>query len=496
MKEKAMIFSDYRQPYNFLAHEESAPVPLDSSTPLPSTSKADSYPRRHKRPTSFVEPPLGQPGFNLRKHHSESNFPMQALHPKWGLDSPRDKPQRQGSVLQGSIREEPLEEERLAEDIKGSGTPRGTSTPSETASVASQKSKKKFWKRKSKENLNLEAVQEGERVTTPQESPKKKKKLFGKKNRSASRTSLNASQENLGAPSGDPQTPSDPEILTSKPPRSPAKKKKIWQRKKPSSQASLESPTPRPTYSIGIMDEGQSGDDGLEETSKKRGSMLRRLSKSGSRTSLSASRSSLSKSEESLQGEQASIEGSPKKRRSSILGKLSRSGSKSSLSKSQSSLEGLDSAEDEARKSPKRKQSLLGRLSKSRSSLSKSEDSLDGDTGVADDGSKASRSTGEDGKRSRKTSVLRKLSKSSKTGSRRSSKSQDTPSILVTPEGDTQSIVQPGGGEDKLSQSGSMLSLSKGGAHGEGSIPRKKKGLFGKKKSSSKTSLHKGEDGN
>ncbi len=498
-----MIFSDYRQPYNFLAHEEAAPDPLESSTPLPTTSKADSYPRRHKRPASFQEPIPGQPGFNLRKHNSESNFPMHALHRRWGVDSPRDRrgtPQRQGSVLQGSIREEPLEEQRLMEDTRaGSGTPRGTSTPSETASVVSEKSKKKFWKRKSKENLNLETVQEGNPVTPEQESPKKKKKLFGKKNRSASRTSLSASQESLGDPSSAQQTQNDPDILESKPPISPTKKKKFWQRKKSSSQASLGATSPRPAESGGISDDGLSGDDGLVETPEKRGSVLRRFSKSGSRSSLSksGSKSSLSKSEDSLQGEQASTEGSPKKRRSSLLGKLSRSGSKSSLSKSQSSLEGLDSADDDTGKSPKRKQSFLRRLSKSQSSLSKSEDSLEGDPGVAEDGSKTSPSVAKDGaKTSRKASVLRKLSKSSKTGSRRSSKSQDIPSISGTVEGDTQTVVQSGGAEDKLSQSGSTLSLSKGGVEGEGTTPRKKKGLFGKKKSSSRTSLNKDEGGN
>jgi hypothetical protein len=520
MKEKAMIFSDYRQPYNFLAHEEAAPDPLDSSTPLPTASKADSYPRRHKRPTSFQESTPGQPGFNLRKHNSESNFPMQALHRRWGVDSPRDRrgsPQRQGSVLEGSIREEPLEEQRLAEDTTGADTPRGTSTPSE---IVQAKSKKKFWKRKSKENLNLETVQEGDPVTPEQESPKKKKKIFGKKNRSASRTSLSASQESLGASGSGEKTQNEPERLESKPPISPTKKKKFWQRKKSSSQASLGATSPRPAESGGISDEGlQSGDDGLVETPEKRGSILRRLSKSGSRTSLSksgsrsslsksGSRSSLSKSEESLQGEQASTEGSPKKRRSSLLGKLSRSGSKSSLNKSQSSLEGLDSADDGTGKSPKRKPSLLRRLSKSRSSLSKSEDSLEGDPGVADDGSKASRSAGEDGtkafrsagedgtKTSRKSSVLRKLSKSSKTGSRRSSKSHNIPSSSGTVEGDGQTVVQPRGAEEKLSQSGSTLSLSKGDVEGEGSTLRKKKGLFGKKKSRRRTSLNKEESGN
>jgi hypothetical protein len=66
----------------------------------------------------------------------------------------------------------------------------------------------------------------------------------------------------------------------------------------------------------------------------------------------------------------------------------------------------------------------------------------------------------------------------------------------VTAEGDVEAAAQPGGSEDKLSQSGSTLSLSKGGADGVGSTPRKKKGLFGKKKSGSRTSLPKSEDEN
>ena len=469
-----MLFSDYRQPYNFLAHEEAAPDPLESSTPLPTASKADSYPRRLKRPTSFQDPGPGQAGFNLRKHNSESAFPMHALHPKWGVDSPRDmrgSPQRTGSILTGSIREEPLEEQRLAEDsAKGPVTPRETSTPSEVASVVSAKSKKKFWKRKSKDSLNLESVKEGETDTPEQESPKKKKKLFGKKGKSASRTSLSASQESLGDSGGD-QTQKDPDVLASKPPISPAKKK-FWQRKKSASQTSLGATSPRPEGSGGISDEGLSGDDGHEGTPKKRGSILRRLSKSGSR-------SSLSKSEESLEGEQVSTEGTPKKRRSSLLGKLSKSGSKSSLSKSQSSLEDLASAEEDTGKSPKRKSSILRRLSKSQSSLSKSEDSLEGDQ------------TADVAKTSRKSSVIRRLSKSSKSGSRRPSKSQDIPSTSGTVEGDAEAPAPPGGPDERLSQSGSTLSLSKAGAEGKSSTPREKKGLFKKKKSSSRTSLNK-----
>jgi hypothetical protein len=91
---------------------------------------------------------------------------------------------------------------------------------------------------------------------------------------------------------------------------------------------------------------------------------------------------------------------------------------------------------------------------------------------------------------------LRKLSKSSKTGSRRSSKSHNIPSSSGTVEGDGQTVVQPRGAEEKLSQSGSTLSLSKGDVEGEGSTLRKKKGLFGKKKSRSRTSLNKDESGN
>ena len=507
MKEKAMIFSDYRQPYNFLSHEEAASDPLDSSTPLPTTSKADSYPRRHRRPVLYQEPTPGQAGFNLRKHHSESAFPLHALHPRLGTDSPRDRrgsPQRQGSVLESSIREEPLEEQRLAEDAgRGAITPRGTSTPpSDIASVVSAKSKKKFWKRKSKDSVNLGSVEEGEPSASEQDSPKKKKKLFGKKNRSGSRTSLNASQESLGEPSGAQETENKPETLATKPPVSPTKKKKFWKRKKSSSQASLDATSPRPAESGETPEEGVSGDDEHVRTPEKRASFLRRLSKSGSRTSLnkSGSRSSLSKSEESLQGEQASVEGSPKKKRSSFLGKLSRSGSKGSLHKSHGSVESLDSAEENTGKSPKQKSSLLRRLSKSRSSLSKSEDSLEGDPGIAGENSKASYgdaddeskvpgTTAEGGtKTSPKPSGLRRLSKSSKIGSRRSSKSKSIPGTV---EGD----IEPGGADEKLSQSGSTLSLSKGNVE-EGLTPRKKKGLFGKKKSSSRTSLNKSEGEN
>ena len=495
MKEKAMIFSDYRQPYNFLAHEEAAPDPVDSSTPLPTTSKADSYPRRHRRPVPYQEPTPGEPGFNLRKHHSESAFPLHALHPGWGFDSPRDRrgsPGRQGSVLESSIREDPIEEQRLAEDT-GRGTPRETRTPSEVASVVSAKSKKKFWQRKNKGSVNLASVEEGE--PNGQESPKKKKKLFGKTNRSGSRTSLNASQESLGEPTGPQVAENPPETLDTKPPISPTKKKKFWKRKKSSSQASLDATSPRPAESGEKSDEGVSGDDGHPGTPEKRASFLRRLSKSGSRTSLnkSGSRSSLSKSEESLQGEPGSAEGSPKKRRLSVLGKLSRSGSKSSLQKSPGSVESLDSAEENAGKSPKLKSSLLRRLSKSRSSLSKSEDSLEGDPGIAEASAKASRGDpddyskvpGDSAKTSPKLSGLRRLSKSSKIGSRRSSKSK-------TVQGD----MEPGGADEKLSQSGSTLSLSKGNVDGEGSTARKKKGLFGNKKSSSRTSLNKSEGEN
>lgn len=508
MKEKAMIFSDYRQPYNFLAHEGTGPDPLDSSTPLPTTSKADSYPRRHRRPFApYQEPTPAQAGFNLRKHHSESAFPLHALHPRWGKDSPRDtrdSPQRQGSILESSIREEPLEEQRLAEDTgRGTITPREASTPSEIASVASAKSKKKFWKRKTKDSVNLGGVEEGEPSASEQDSPRKKKKLFGKKNRSGSRTSLNASQESLGEPGGTQEAESKPETLDTKPPMSPTKKKKFWKRKKSSSQASLDATSPRPAESGEMPEEGVSGDGEHVRTPEKRGSFLRRLSKSGSRTSLSksGSRSSLSKSEESLQGEQASVEGSPKKKRSSFLGKLSRSGSKSSPHKSQGSVESLDSAEENTGKSPKRKPSLLRRLSKSRSSLSKSEDSLEGDPGIAGESSKASRGDADDDskvpgaaaeggtKTSPKPSGLRRLSKSSKIGSRRSSKSKNIPGTV---EGD----IEPGGADEKLSQSGSTLSLSKGNVEEERSTPRKKKGLFGKKKSSSRTSLNKSEDEN
>lgn len=432
MKEKAIIFSDYRQPYNFLAHEEAAPDPVDASTPLPATSKADSYPRRHKRPTSFHDPEPGQPGFNLRKHHSESAFPMQALQRKSGVDSPRERrgtSHRTGSVLQGPIREEPLEEQRLAEET-GSGpgvpggteSPRGASTPrnSEIASVTATKakSKTKFWKRKSKEKLDSKSVQGGA-PDTP-ESPKKKKKLFGRKDRSGSRISLNVSQENVASSSGQQ---GESEIVDTKPPISPSKKK-IWQRKKSNSQASLGATSPGPEESGGTSDGGLDADDTGKHGRGKRGSILGRLSKSGSKTSISksGSKSSLSQSEENIDLER---DGSPRKRRSSFLGKLSRSGSKSSLSKSQSSVEDL--ANEDPGKSPKRKSSLLRRLSKSRSSISKSEDSLEGDPSLHVDGSKITRSVGE-GEPTQASRKLSVLSKSSKTGSRRSSKTQEAES--------------------------------------------------------------------
>ena len=87
-------------------------------------------------------------------------------------------------------------------------------------------------------------------------------------------------------------------------------------------------------------------------------------------------------------------------------------------------------------------------------------------------------------KTSPRPSGLRRLSKSSKIGSRRSSKSKSIPGAI---EGD----IEPGGADEKLSESGSTWSLSKGNVEEEGSTSRKKKGLFGNKKSSSRTSLNK-----
>lgn len=487
-----MIFSDYRQPYNFLAHEEPAPDPLDSSTPLPTSSKADSYPGRHKKRISYQESFPGQLGFNLRKHNSESNFPMQALQRTW-FDS-----QRGSFQGQGSIREDPLEEQRVSEDTAGAGTSRGTTPLPDVASVASGKSKR-FWRRKSEENLTLDPVQEGQAVTLEEESPEKKKKLSGRKGRNGSHPSLSASREGLdGFGSSNQQTQQQPEKLTSKPPLSPTKNK-FWQKRKSGSQVPMVGTASRKSVEAGgIFVEDLSAGDGFEQKPTKRGSLLRRFSKGGSRTSLSKSdsRFSLSKSEGSLPGEQDLSERSPKKRRSSILGKFSRFGSKLSLNKSQSSLEELDSVDESTRKSLKKQSSLLGRISKSRSSLSKSEDSLEADPNVDKDVSKAAQGASKDGaKTSRSSSVLRKLSKNSKTSSRRSSKAQNIPSALGTFEDNTQHEVHPMGAEHRLSQSGSTLSLSKGVEQQERSTFQKKKGIFGKKKSSSRISLNKSETG-
>lgn len=486
MKEKAMIFSDYRQPYNFLAHEEASPV--DSSTPLPSTSKADSYPRRHKRPSSFQDP-AGPAGFNLRKHNSESAFPMQRLNRRWATDSPRQSSSLlfpQGNLREGSIREEPLQEEdEYTEFVSPSGSQRPSVAGSDAGGVAAKDKtkKKKFWRRKSKESLDLENIQEGQAVTPESpaelESPKKKKRFFGKKSRS--RTSLDASQEELGATAttsgqqiqDEPNAESADELNEPKTPDTPSKKKKFWKRRK-SGSASL---GPAASAEGGI-----SGDDGISgatETQeggeigdkKKRGSILRRLSKSGSRSSLSKSEDSLNKEERVSTDENLSAD-SPKKRRSSLLGRLSKSGSRSSLSKSEDSIEGelAASTDNNPELTPKRKSSILRKLSKS-SSRKSSKKPDDGPSGTS------GQPAGDEGTQSKQEDI--DISTGGQGGS-------DT-----SPEKKKGSIIR------RLSRSGSKTSLSKseGDLRDKESIsPRKKKGLFGKKKTSSRTSLNEPEE--
>lgn len=484
MKEKAMIFSDYRQPYNFLSHEDSSPV--DSSTPLPGTTKYDSYPRRHKRPISFNSGVLGTSP-NLRKHNSESNLPMERLFRRRGNDSsPRTS--NLSAQREGSIQEETLEESQAeAESASPSGSQKANVSEANVGSALPSKEKTKkttFWRRKSKDSLDLQSIREGEAVTPDSaaetESPKKKKKFFAKKDRSASRTSLNAPPSegtaSTSATTSGQQTQNEPnkenaesadELNTPTKSDTPTKKKKFWKRGKSGSQASL-----------GGRDKGQvQGDDGIAGATgnqedevpdkQKRGSILRRLSKSGSR-------SSLSKSEESLKGEQVSAEenpDSPTKRKPSLLRRLSKSGSRSSLSKSEDSIEGgLGSAEDNAGTPVKRKSSMLRKLSKSgsRRSSRKSEDIPSGTSGQPAGGEVERGTKGDVG------DIKGEPGESSK-----------------SPRAKKGSFIR------RLSRSGSKTSLSRSEEDlaEEGNItPRKKKGLFGKKKTGgSRTSLNKPE---
>ena len=484
MKEKAIIFSDYRQPYNFLSHEDSSPV--DSSTPLPGTSKYDSYPRRHKRPFTFNS---GQPGTssNLRKHNSESNLPMDRLFRRRGNESsPRTSnlfAQREGSIL-----EETLEESQADVALASpSGSQRATvSGPAASSALPSKEKskKKKFWRRKSKDSLDLQSIQEGEAVTPDSaaetESPKKKKKFFGKKERRASPTSPKAppGEEATSAASSGQQTQNEADKETAEsadelnaPMKTdaPAKKKKFWKRRKSGSQASLDGTDKATSQAQGDAsgDDGITGATGNQEEEvpikQKKGSILRRLSKSGSR-------SSLSKSEESLKGEQVSAEeypDSPRKRRSSLLGRLSKSGSRSSLSKSEDSIEGgLGSAEDNAGTPVKQKSSMLRKLSKSgsRRSSRKSDDIPSGTSGQL--------------------------------GGGEAERGANVGDIEGEPKEPSKSPAKKGSLIRRLSRSGSKTSLSRSEEDlaEEGSItPRKKKGLFGKKKTGSRTSLNKPE---
>ena len=465
-----MIFSDYRQPYNFLSHEDSSPV--DSSTPLPGTSKYDSYPRRHKRPFTFNS---GQPGTssNLRKHNSESNLPMDRLFRRRGNES---SPRTSNLFAQreGSIQEETLEESQADVALASpSGSQRATvSGPAASSALPSKEKskKKKFWRRKSKDSLDLQSIQEGEAVTPDSaaetESPKKKKKFFGKKERRASPTSPKAppGEEATSAASSGQQTQNEADKETAEsadelnaPMKTdaPAKKKKFWKRGKSGSQASLDGTDKATSQAQGDTsgDDGITGATGNQEEEvpikQKKGSILRRLSKSGSR-------SSLSKSEESLKGEQVSAEeypDSPRKRRSSLLGRLSKSGSRSSLSKSEDSIEGgLGSAEDNAGTPVKRKSSR------------KSDDIPSGTSGQLGGG---------------------EVERGANVGD-----------IAGEPKEPSKSPAKKGSLLRRLSRSGSKTSLSRSEEDlaEEGSItPRKKKGLFGKKKTGSRTSLNKPE---
>lgn len=462
IKEKAMIFSDYRQPYNFLSHEDASPV--DSSTPLPGPSKMDTYPRGHKRLSSLQESTrLPDLAISLRKHNSEGARPLERLHRRRTDDSPRRRSilsSSQQDVREGSIQEETLEETQaeVAPDIVSpSVSQRASVLASEVGRVVAGREKpkkKKFWRRKSKDSLDLESIREGEPVTPDSsaevDSPKKKKTFFGKKGRSASRTSLNATDEEVAATSalnsdqqiGDERNKGNKdsanEITEPRTPDTPTKKKRFWRRDKSGSQVSLGAIGGLTSAGQAQSSEFPEGDmtdeDGITRATKdpneemtdkpKRSSFLGRLSKSGSR-------SSLSKSDESIKAELVSTDdnpspGSPRKRKSSLLGRLSKSGSRSSLSKSEESIGELGSVNDNSESLKKRRSSILQKLGKSgsRRSSKKSEDGRSGTSGQLEadevkesDAGVANVSLGDQGssgksEKTKKDSFMRRVSQS------------------------------------------------------------------------------------
>lgn len=277
MKEKAMIFSDYHQPYNFISHEEPAAEPVDSSTPLPVKSKTDSYPRRHRHPMSYEEDTRGKIGFNMQKHNSESAPPLQTLSGSSG--SPEDRrtttPSKIFNLIENSVQEEPLEKQRLAKDSVRTQFPNDYFSTLNTDGVVTPKSKKKFSNRKRKDNLD--SVEDVDETASSRRSEvKKKKKLFGRNTRSASQTSLDVIQENP-IESGEKIQPRAQPLeqdkrLESKPPISPAKKKLF----KGSNKKLLATKKPEITVSDGVS----YNDMIAEEEPEKRASSSKQFSDS------------------------------------------------------------------------------------------------------------------------------------------------------------------------------------------------------------------------